>query len=96
VTVGVADVGADLASVVLWLGEELGASCRPLPVGPVDVGDPDVEEGAGAVGIGGVVRVTVGLSSVGPPPWFRINQELATLMMTGSRSTTTCPSNSRW
>jgi hypothetical protein len=53
VTVGVADVGADLASVVLWLGEELGALRRPLPVDLVDVGDTDVEEGAGAVGVGG-------------------------------------------
>jgi hypothetical protein len=95
VTVGVADVGADLASVVLWLGEKLRAPCRPLPVDLVDVGDTDVEEGAGAVGIGGRGEGDGWLVVGGPPPSFRISQELATLMMTGSRSTTTLPSNSR-
>jgi hypothetical protein len=46
------------------------------------------------LGSGGVVRVTVGLPSVGPPPTLRISQLFATFMMTGSRSRSTCPSNS--
>ena len=46
------------------------------------------------LGSGGVVKVTVGLSSVGPPPTLRMSHELATFMITGSRSTRTCPLNS--
>src|SRR5438309_12133914 len=40
-------------------------------------------------GSDGVVRVTVGLSSVGPPPSLRINHVFASFMITGSRSSTT-------
>ena len=45
-------------------------------------------------GSGGVVSVTVGLSSVGPPPLLRISQLLATFMITGSRSINTFALNS--
>jgi hypothetical protein len=41
--------------------------------------------------------VTSGLSSVGPPPGFMMIQLLATLMMHGFSSSTTCPpSTSAW
>ncbi len=46
VTVRVTDVGAYLVGMVLWLGEELGASGGPLRVGGGDVRDPEVEERA--------------------------------------------------
>src|SRR3982074_2886752 len=36
------------------------------------------------LGSGGVVRATVGLSSVGPPPTLRISHVFAAFMMTGS------------
>ena len=49
VTIRVADVGADLAAVILGLGQELGALRRPLRVGRGDVGHPDVDECAGTV-----------------------------------------------
>ena len=39
----------------------------------------------------GIRMVTVGLSSVGPPPSFKISQLLATFMITGLRSITTLP-----
>src|ERR1700694_2889158 len=42
-------------------------------------------------GSGGVVSVTVGLSSVGPPPSLRMSHVLATFMITGSRSISTVP-----
>src|SRR5918912_3463138 len=51
VSVGVADVGPDLVTVVFRLGEELGALGGPLPVCPLDVGDADVEEAADLVRI---------------------------------------------
>jgi len=44
-------------------------------------------------GSGGVVSVTVGLSSVGPPPTLRMSQLLAIFRMTGSRSRTTVAPN---
>src|ERR1700730_7227530 len=46
------------------------------------------------LGSGGVVRVTVGLSSVGSPPALRINHVFATFMITGSHSIKTLPSHS--
>src|SRR6266852_2451540 len=52
VAVGVPDVSADLASVVLRLGKELGALRRPFLVGLLDVSDTNVEECACAVGVG--------------------------------------------
>jgi hypothetical protein len=42
----------------------------------------------------GVLRLTPGLSSVGPPPVTRVSYVLATFMMTGSRSSSTCPPSS--
>ena len=51
VTVGVADVRADLAPVILGRGQELGAFGRPLLVDLGDVRDAHVEERAGAAGI---------------------------------------------
>ena len=44
-------------------------------------------------GSAGGASVTVGLSSVGPPPTLRMSQLLAIFMMTGSRSTTTFAPN---
>ena len=52
VRIGIADVGADLASVILRLGEELGTLSGPLCIGCMDIRDAHVEEGAGAVRIG--------------------------------------------
>jgi hypothetical protein len=50
VAVGIADVGANLAPMIL-LREELDTLCRPLFVDLVDVGDANVEERARAVGM---------------------------------------------
>ena len=44
-------------------------------------------------GSGGVVKVTVGLSSVGPPPTLRMSHVFAIFKITGSRSSTTLASN---
>src|SRR6266478_1123559 len=52
VAIRVTDVGADLAAVILWLGEELRALGQPLLVHPGDIRDADVEERARAVGVG--------------------------------------------
>jgi len=52
VTVGVADIRADLGGMVLGLGQELGTLRRPLRVRRGDVRDPDVEERAGMAGAG--------------------------------------------
>src|SRR6266567_378722 len=52
VAVGIPDIRADLASMVLRLGEELGALCRPFLVGLFDVSHANVEKGACAVGVG--------------------------------------------
>src|SRR5713101_4565299 len=51
VAVGVSNVRADLASMILRLGEELGALRRPFLVGLGNVGDANVEECARAVGV---------------------------------------------
>src|SRR5215207_7168560 len=50
--VGIAEVAADLGAAVLGRGEESGAAGGPGLVHRLDVGDPDVEEGADAVGVG--------------------------------------------
>src|SRR5438477_163680 len=42
--VRIADVGSDLASVILRHGEELDTLRRPVPIHLLDVGDPDIEE----------------------------------------------------
>lgn len=82
-TIGVADAGADLAAVVLGLGQELGALRRALRVGRADIGDPDVEDALTRPGSVGGASVTAGLSSVGSPPTLRISQLLAIFRMTG-------------
>src|SRR5260370_42519216 len=51
VTVGVADVRADFAPVILGRGQELSAFGRPLLVDLGDVRDAHVEECAGTAGI---------------------------------------------
>src|SRR5215471_2857878 len=48
----VSDVRADLAAMVLWLGEKLRASGRPFLVRLLNIRHPDVHEGAGAVRVG--------------------------------------------
>ena len=68
VTVRISDVATDLVLVLFRRRQELRTPCAPFGVHGVDVRDPDVEEAADAVGVAGVSRVTVGLSSVGPPP----------------------------
>ncbi len=57
--------------------QEFGASSAPLLVDRVDVGNTDVQEAADPIGSGGVSSVTVGLSSVGPPPTLMMIQLLA-------------------
>src|SRR5713101_8676314 len=52
VAIRVSDVGADLPAMVLRLGEKLRAFGRPVFVGLLNIRDPDVEEGAGAVRVG--------------------------------------------
>src|SRR5216684_7596863 len=52
VAVGVPDVSADLASMVLRLGQELCALRRPFRVDLADVSDANVQECACVVGVG--------------------------------------------
>jgi len=94
VAVRVANVSADLAAVVLWLREKLSALCRPLLVRLLISATRTLRNALVRFGSGGVVRVTVGLSSVGPPPSLRMSHEFETFMMTGSRSMRTWPSKS--
>src|SRR5438067_6117104 len=49
VAVWITDIGANLSPVVFGVGQELGAFGRPFLVGLLDVGNPDVHKGAGAV-----------------------------------------------
>src|SRR6266513_4260370 len=71
VPIRVTDIGANLSPVVLGLGQELGAFGRPFLVSLLDVGDPDVHKGAGAVRVlwgfdsdGGLV---IGWAAAGVP-----------------------------
>src|SRR5207245_6654917 len=50
--VRIAEIGADLASVIFWLGEKRGAFGRPLLVGPCDVRHAHVEEPASPSRVG--------------------------------------------
>ena len=50
-SIGTADVRPDFAAVVLRLGQELRALCRPLPIGAGDVRHPHVEKRTRAIGI---------------------------------------------
>src|SRR5215208_4597585 len=59
--VGVAHVAADLPAVDLGWGEELGPTGAPLLVGGLDIGHPEVEEGAGPSGIGRWLEYDLGL-----------------------------------
>src|SRR5215216_610485 len=61
VAVGVAQVAADLAAVDLGWGEELGPPGAPLLVGGLDIGHPEIEEGAGASGVGRWFQDDLGL-----------------------------------
>jgi hypothetical protein len=78
VAVGVAEVGADLDSVIFGLGQEPGAFGRPLLVEPGDVCHAHVEEPAAAAGVGRGAETDAGLSSVGPPPVTRVSHVSAT------------------
>src|SRR2546430_9679836 len=49
VAVGVTDISTNLAAVVLGLGQDLRPFRRPFLVSLVDVADPEVREGAGAI-----------------------------------------------
>ena len=53
VSVRVADVAPDLASMILWRGEELGAASAPICVGRRHVRDADVEKVAHPVRVTG-------------------------------------------
>src|SRR5580704_4863132 len=67
VPVGISDVATDLVLVLLRWRQELRAPGAPFGVHGVDVGDPDIQETADSVGVAWRLKVTVGLSSVGPP-----------------------------
>ena len=55
----------------------IGVASAPLRVHGLDVRDHDVQEAARAVRVGRCLSVTVGLSSVGPPPTLMMIQLLA-------------------
>ena len=57
-TVGIADVAADLVLVLFRRRQELGTPGAPFRVQGVDVFDPDIEETADPVGIARRLRVT--------------------------------------
>src|SRR4029453_773076 len=61
VPVGVAQVAADLPAVDLGWGEELGPPRAPLLIDGLDIGHPEVEEGAGPSGIGRWFQHDLGL-----------------------------------
>jgi hypothetical protein len=56
----------------------------------VDVGDHDIEEGAGAIPIRRLM-LTVGLSFVGPPPVLMMIHPFARATIEGSPSSTVSP-----
>jgi len=65
VTIGVTDVRANLAAVVLRFCEKFCALGLPLSIGPRNIRDPNVRNALVRSGSGGVVKVTVGLSALG-------------------------------
>ena len=77
VTVGIADVAAPLVRVLFRRRQELSAPGAPFGVRGLDILDPDVEEAADPVRVARRLQVTVGLSSVGPPPVLMTIQLLA-------------------
>ena len=92
-TIGVADIRADLGGMVFGVGQELGTLRRPLRVRRGDVRDPDVEERAGMAGVGwrrerhGGLIIGRAAADVEDQPAVRI------FKMTGSRSSTTVAPN---
>src|SRR5258707_3657306 len=66
-TVRIADVGTDFVPVVLWLREKRRAPGRPVPVRLGDVPDPEVQEPAGDIRVGGRskpdCRLVIGLAA---------------------------------
>ena len=68
VAVGIAHVATPFPAVVVArLGEEDRSFGAPVLVAGPDVGDAQVEKAGEPVQIGGVSRMTSGLSGVGPP-----------------------------
>jgi hypothetical protein len=93
VAVGVAQVAADLGAAVDRRSEELGAPAAPVRVDGLDVRDPRFRKLLVRSGSGGVSSVTVGLSSVGPPPALMMIQPFARATIEGSPSHTVSPPN---
>ena len=76
-SVWVADVATDLVLVLFRRRQELSTPGAPFGVHGLDILDPDVEEAADPVRVARRLQVTVGLSSVGPPPVLMTIQLLA-------------------
>jgi hypothetical protein len=96
VAVWVAEVGADLVSVVLGLGEELAATGCPGLICLANVRDADVEKGADPIRVGRRDECDRRLVVSGPPAVLRMSLVLATSKITGSRSRRTFPPNTDW
>jgi hypothetical protein len=90
-TVGIADVAALLVRVLFRRRQELSTPGAPFGVHGIDVFDPDIEEAADPVEITRRLQMTVGLSSVGPPPELMTIQLLASATLTGSPGRSTLP-----
>src|SRR5271165_336914 len=90
-TVGIADVAALLELVLFRRRQEFSTPGAPFGVHGLDVFNPDIEEAADRSGSRGVSRMTVGLSSVGPPPALMTIQLLASATLTGSPGKATLP-----
>jgi hypothetical protein len=88
-TIGITNVGADLAAVVLRLSEKLCAFTRPFLIHLLDISDADVEERTRAVGIGWRGKRDRGFVVSGTASNVQDNHVWATFMITGSRSSTT-------
>jgi hypothetical protein len=86
-----AEIAADLGAAILRRREELRSPRAPVGIDLLDVRDADVEKAAYAVPPGGVSSVTVGLSSVGPPPTLMMIQLFASATNDGSPSRTVSP-----
>src|SRR5829696_6830462 len=61
VSVWIADVATNLGSAIPRRREKVRAAPAPLLVHGFDVGNPDVEKGAGAVGVGWRLQGHIGL-----------------------------------
>jgi hypothetical protein len=91
VPIRIAEIAADLGAAILRRREELRSPRAPVGIDLLDVRDADVEKAAYAVPPGGVSSVTVGLSSVGPPPTLMMIQLFARATNDGSPSRTVSP-----